>query len=92
MRWIKIVYTKPGDCIKNNGWISEIFDLERGVRQDCPSSAFLFILSVEALACRIRQNNEIKSFKYGTLAVQAVKYVSMLLILFLKTMPKYQLF
>ena len=25
MSWIKIVYTKPGACIKNNGWISEIF-------------------------------------------------------------------
>ena len=73
MRWIKIVYTKPGACIKNNGWISEIFDLERGVRQGCSLSALLFILSVEALVCRIRQNNEIKGFKYGTLAVQAVK-------------------
>ena len=28
---------------------------------------------MEALACRITQNNEIKGFKYGTLAVQAVK-------------------
>ena len=73
MRWIKIVYTKPGACIKNNDWISEIFDLERGVRQGCSLSALLFILSVEALVCRIRQNNEIKGFKYGTLAVQAVK-------------------
>ena len=63
-------YRPAGD---NNGWISEIFDLERGVRQGCPLSALLFILSVEALACRIRQNNEIKGFKYGTLAVQAVK-------------------
>ena len=69
MRWIKIVYTKPGACIKNNGLVSEIFDLERGVRQGCPLSALLFILSVEALACRIRQNNESKGFKYGTLAV-----------------------
>ena len=65
MRWIKIFYTKPGACIKNNGWISEIFDLERGVGQGCPLSALLFILSVQALACRIRQNNEIKGLKYG---------------------------
>ena len=52
---IKIIYTKPGACIKNNGWISEIFELERRVRQSCPLSALLFILCVETLACRIRK-------------------------------------
>ncbi len=32
----------------------------KGVRQGCPLSAYLFILSIEVLANKIRNNNEIK--------------------------------
>ena len=52
-------------CIKNNGWLSEAFELHRGVRQGCPLSALLFILCVETLACKIRQNQNIQGFKFS---------------------------
>ena len=45
----------------------------KGVGQGCPLSAVLFILYEEALACRTRQNYEIKGFIYETQTVQAVK-------------------
>ena len=43
----------------NNGWISEIFKNSRGIRQSYPLSALLFVLSVEFMARRIRNNKDI---------------------------------
>ena len=36
-----------GSCISMNGWLSESFNLNRGIRQGCPLSALLFIIAVE---------------------------------------------
>ena len=47
----------------NNGWISEIFKNSRGIRQFCLLSALLFVLSVEIMALRIRNNKDIKGFQ-----------------------------
>ena len=52
----------------NNGFCTNPFKLSRGVTQGCPLSPYLFILSVEILACKIRQNREIQGtqiFKKG---------------------------
>ena len=39
------------------------FTLEKGVRQGCPLSALLFVISIEILACKIRQCKEISGIK-----------------------------
>ncbi len=44
----------------NNGSTCNYFKLERGVRQGCPLSAYLFILSIEVLANNIKNNKDIK--------------------------------
>ena len=46
-KWIKILYTDIRACIKHNGYISQHFSIQRGVRQGCPISAILYVLSAE---------------------------------------------
>ena len=59
-KWIYTVYNDSMSCIINNGWVSGYFNIHRGVRQGCPLSPLLFILGVEILAAKIKQNPLIK--------------------------------
>ena len=61
--WIKTLYTDIEACVGNNGNYSEYFVLSRSIRQGCPISALLFLLVVEMLANKIRNNTEIKGIK-----------------------------
>ena len=74
--WIKTIYTHPVAVIKNNGHISDQFTIHRGVRQGCPVSALLFILCVEIVTLRIRQNKELKGFifKHNVRPVKVAQY------------------
>ena len=62
---VQILYTDISSCVTNNGWNSDYFHLERGVRQGCPLSPYLFIIAVELLAINIRLNPTIKGIKIG---------------------------
>lgn len=65
INWIKTLYNSPMACVKNNGYFSEMFDITRGIRQGCPVSSLLFILSVEILAMKIRNCTSLKGHDYG---------------------------
>ena len=62
-RWISIFYTNTESAVLNNGFCTNNFSLSRGVRQGCPLSPYLFVLAVELLACKIRQDKEIQGIK-----------------------------
>jgi hypothetical protein len=63
VNWVKTMYTDIQTSVINNGWISEMLKNTRGILQVCPLSALLFVLSVEIMALRIRNNKNIKGFK-----------------------------
>ena len=44
INWIKLCYCSIESCVLNNGWASSYFTPERGVRQGCPISPYIFIL------------------------------------------------
>ncbi len=48
--YIKTMYSNTQSVVINNDHISDFFPLERGVRQGCPLSAYLFILALKMLA------------------------------------------
>ena len=82
INWIKILYTEPQLVIKNNGYFSRKIKLSRGLRQGCPISALLFILVVEVLAVKIKNNKSIKGFQFNTHEVKISQYADdMMLIL-----------
>ena len=65
IKWVETIYYKPIACIKNNGHISETFDISRGIRQGCPVSALLFIICVEMLAKKVRSSEALSGFNFG---------------------------
>ena len=64
-KWIDILFFNRTACVSNGGYISDCFDIERGVRQGCPISPLLFILTLELLARDIRNNKNITGIKIG---------------------------
>jgi len=60
INWVKTFYNNIESCVLNNGWSSNFFKPERGVRQGCPLSPYLFVLCAEVLAEKIRNTKDIK--------------------------------
>ena len=71
---IKLFYTDIESCVLNNGWASHTFKLQRGVRQGCPLSPYLFILSAEILAKAVRKNNIIKGICVNNQEIKLSQY------------------
>ena len=74
VRWVEILYTNPALMFKNNGWISKKIFPSRGVRQGCPISALLFIMVVEVLAVKLRNNNNIHGLQVGNMCIKLQQY------------------
>ena len=62
-KWISVLYTDITSCVINNGYASEYFSLQRGVRQGCPLSGVLFVLCAEILAHAVRNDKNIKGLQ-----------------------------
>jgi hypothetical protein len=71
--WVHTIYKETEACVTNNGYSSPFFKLERGVRQGCPLSAYLFIMVVEILAHRIRTDKNIKGITIGSTEIKLVQ-------------------
>ena len=55
-KWVSVLYHDEQSSVMNGGYMTNYFKISRGVRQGCLLSPCLFILAVELLALKIRQN------------------------------------
>lgn len=60
IKWIEIFYTDIKSSIKCNGFLTKYFKISNGIRQGCPISALLYVLSAEPLQCAISKCIDIK--------------------------------
>ena len=62
---IRVLYENVSSCVLNNGFSTGPFSLGRDVRQGDPLSPYLFIIALEVLATKIRNDDTIQGFKFG---------------------------
>ena len=68
--WIKIIYKDISSCVTNNGYQSEFFQINRGIRQGDPISALLFLPVAEIMATVIRESKEIKGIHINNIEIK----------------------
>ena len=63
--WIKILFTSFKLSVINNGYISENFQATKGLFQGNPIAPYLFVIIIEILANRLRNDRKVKGLKVG---------------------------
>ncbi|PIK37416.1 hypothetical protein BSL78_25745 [Apostichopus japonicus] len=61
-KWISVLYQESFSSVIVNGFCSEVFNVERGVRQGCPLSPLLYVLFSESLSRLLERDSRLVPF------------------------------
>ena len=73
-QWIKVFYKDISSAVIQSSKISSFFKIGRGCHQGDPLSPYLFIICVEFLAVKIRNNKDIKVIKVNNIEFRISQY------------------
>lgn len=79
-KWIRALYSRPSARVKINGTFSDPIDMYNGTRQGCPISPMLFLLTLEPLLLRIRQNRDISGVVIGNMEYKLAAFADDILL------------
>ena len=74
VNWFKTLYSASSGRVINNGYSCRDFSINRGVRQGCPLSPYLFIICAEILARSVNDNSSIKGIRLFGTEVKLLNY------------------
>ena len=63
IKWINILLNDFKAVINHCGNVSESFAIKRGCRQGDPVACYLFIISIEFLAHKLREEKDVEGFQ-----------------------------
>ena len=66
--WVRLLYTEIRSAIMINGYTSDSFWPSQGVRQGCPLSPLLYVISIEVLAANLRAHPDIVGLRPPSLS------------------------
>ena len=73
-RWVSVFYTEIESAVVNNGFATNWIKPSTGVRQGCPLSPYLFILTAELMSNKIRQSSEVKGVSLFNYEIKLSQY------------------
>ena len=59
VKWVKVLYINSESCVMNYGKSTGYFKLMRGAKQGDPLAPYLFLIAIEVLAAKVRNDENI---------------------------------
>ena len=70
---VSALITNSESCVRNGGWHSSWFPCERGVRQGCCVSPYLFLLVAEILSIKLHNSEDLKGISINPANLKLAK-------------------